>query len=824
LNLRLPSRAFLGFAFVLGSSVVRGEGLGISSPSSARVASWRLTSPALFGVTVSAIAIDPRTSNRIYVGGSTRAHFGQRVAVFRSDDAGSTWRQIQNGLFGLFVTSFLVHPGNPNVLYVGIFGGGVFKSLDRGDSWTMLRPGVAPWVNSLAIDETNPETLYVALGGDGIYKTTDGGATWTLVSASLGDQGLVGVSVIVDPTSSSRIYTTTAGLDLYRSQDAGGTWQRVSRGIQRLLWIDSTGALYALGEDGMLLKSLDADITWTVIGAGLPTVVSLRALAGDPASPAVLYAGTGGLGVFRSGDGGLTWSAFNEGTTPWSVSALLIPATGSPILYAGTDRGLFDYRARAEFQVAVPAVASLHGVPPAFFHSDVWIFNGSAESVATVTATYRCFIGSCSGAPQMFSIPSRQVKAFRDVAVTLFNAPESAGAVEFESDQLIVVGSRLYTPDASQPTTGMFVPGLKPEEASARQVLTSLSHSADATRGFRTNVGLYNGTDSGTFVSLTLYEASGANLGQTLLFPGPRQALQINDAEIFQRLGISRDVPDFYCVVTAYPFATPIHSYAVVIDNRSQDPIFVTGQDAAGLPESKITLPAVASLPGAGGTFFRSDVRIWNASSNIFAAVTARFACFAGNCGERLFTVAPGQMLAWDDIVTSLFHAASTGGAMEFVSINRLVVTSRLYTPAATEPTVGMFVPGLPPGRASPAIVLNGLSHPGDSSSGSRVNVGVFNQADVAQVVTYRLFDGAGNLLGQTARLFAPRESFQVNDVFGFLGVSEGVESAYCLIEGSELLPLFAYAAVIDNRSQDPIFIPGQDDPEHPPIVPFAAK
>jgi len=41
---------------------------------------------------------------------------------------------------------------------------------------------------------------------------------------------------------------------------------------------------------------------------------------------------------------------------------------------------------------------------------------------------------------------------------------------------------------------------------------------------------------------------------------------------------------------------------------------------------------------------------------------------------------------------------------------------------------------------------------------------------------------------------------------------------------GERLLPIFGYAPVIDNRSQDPVFIPGEDDPEHPPIVPFAAK
>jgi hypothetical protein len=174
-----------------------------------------------------------------------------------------------------------------------------------------------------------------------------------------------------------------------------------------------------------------------------------------------------------------------------------------------------------------------------------------------------------------------------------------------------------------------------------------------------------------------------------------------------------------------------------------------------------------------------------------------------------------------DDVVASLFQAPGTGGAIELVSAQPLVVTSRLYTPDRSAPTLGMFVPALAPVRASPLLVINGLSHPASAASGVRVNVGVFNQADVAQVVTYRIFDGAGNRLGEASRSFAAREVFQINDIFAFLGVSAIVESAYCQVEASELLPIFAYGAVIDNRSQDPIFIPAEDDPGKPPTVPL---
>jgi photosystem II stability/assembly factor-like uncharacterized protein len=824
---RLSSPAAL-LSFLFSSAVVLAQnGIGVSSPSAATAASWRLTSPALFDVRVTAVAIDPLSPSTIYVGGYTGGGLHTAVAIFRTDDSGSTWHRIQNGVAGLSLVGLRVNPADPNVLYVGTYGGGVFKSVDRGESWTRLIVGQLPWVGSLVLDERHPDTLYVSIGGDGNYRTVDGGNAWTPFSGPPGTPGAIVVWLFLpDPLTDGRIYASDFH-SLYRSDDAGASWQLVREGIQELLWIGqhNSSVLYARGDAGALLKSIDRGITWTAIGAGLPTADGLGALVADTSDPSVLYIGTGGHGVFRSADGGISWTAFNEGIAFRSVGPLLIPPSGGPLLYAGTDAGLFDYRARAEFQVTVPAVASLHGVPPAFFHSDVWIFNGSADSEATVTATYRCLSGTpCSEASQMFTIPPRQVKVFRDIAVTLFSAPETAGAVEFESDRLVVVTSRLYTPDVSQPTTGMFVPGRKPEEASASQVLTSLSHSADPGRGFRTNVGFYNGTDTASFVNLEFFEASGPSLGEIRLFVGPRHSLQLNDGEVVQRLGIARDIPDFFCIVSVSG-ETRIHAYAAVIDNRSQDPILVTGQDAAAMPESNATLPAAASLHGAGGAFFHSDARVWNASPTTFATVTARYVCFTGSCGdaEQSFLVAPRHELILDDLVTSLFHAPETGGAVEFVSAQPLVVSSRLYTPGRSAPTLGMFVPGLAPRRASPTVVLNGLSHPATSESGARVNVGVFNQASVPQLVTYRLFDGSGNRLGQATRLFAAREIFQVNDVFAFFGVPGAIESAYCLVEASENLPLFAYAAVIDNRSQDPIFIPGEDDPEHPPIVPLGA-
>ena len=83
-------------------------------------------------------------------------------------------------------------------------------------------------------------------------------------------------------------------------------------------------------------------------------------------------------------------------------------------------------------EVTLPAVASIVGGAP--FFSDVRVFNTSYESTVSITATYRCFIGACSGGAQPIDItlPPRQSVAFNDIVANAFAAPNSAGAVELE--------------------------------------------------------------------------------------------------------------------------------------------------------------------------------------------------------------------------------------------------------------------------------------------------------------------------------------------------------------------------------------------------------
>jgi len=226
-------------------------------------------------------------------------------------------------------------------------------------------------------------------------------------------------------------------------------------------------------------------------------------------------------------------------------------------------------------------------------------------------------------------------------------------------------------------------------------------------------------------------------------------------------------------------------------------------------PSGLVTLPAAASLHGAPPTFFHSDVSVFNPSATQSATVTARYRCFTGACGNAMqtFTVPPRQMQVFEDIVGTLFGAAETGGAVEFSG--NVLVDSRLYTPSRPAPTVGMYVPGLSPGEAYAEAVLTSLSYSTNLSTGFRTNVGVYNANDVAQTMTFTLYSPQGVQIGQTAQLVAARTPVQINNIAAVVGITADVPNFYCVVRGDGVSKNYAYAAVLDNQSQDLIFVKG---------------
>src|SRR5215218_4705250 len=155
---------------------------------------------------------------------------------------GMKWRMIGPFRGGRTVGATGV-PGQPNVFYIGVNNGGVWKTTDYGHTWKPIfddQPTGS--IGALAVAPSNPETIYVGSGeglqrpdlstGDGIYKSTDGGKTWRHLGLRNAQQ--IG-AILVDPRDPNRVYVAALGhpyganeeRGVFRSTDGGETWQKV---------------------------------------------------------------------------------------------------------------------------------------------------------------------------------------------------------------------------------------------------------------------------------------------------------------------------------------------------------------------------------------------------------------------------------------------------------------------------------------------------------------------------------------------------------------------------------------------------------------------
>jgi photosystem II stability/assembly factor-like uncharacterized protein len=267
--------------------------VGISNPqlASAGVNVWSGNGPE--GGTINALVLDPVTPATVY---AATAGGG----VFKSVNGGGSWSAVNTGLDHRMVYSLAIDPVTPEILYAGTALGGVYKSIDSGESWSPASSGLAAmFIQSLALDPAAPTTLYAGTSS-GVFKSVDSGGNWSAMN-----NGLTSTSVqdlAIDPATPATVYAGTSGGGAFKSTDGGANWSAINTGLPG----------------------------GTVLG-----------LAIDPVTPATLYAGTGGSGVYKSTDGGANWSVANTGQTEPAVNDLTInPATPATV-YAATSGGVF---------------------------------------------------------------------------------------------------------------------------------------------------------------------------------------------------------------------------------------------------------------------------------------------------------------------------------------------------------------------------------------------------------------------------------------------------------------------------------------------------
>ena len=274
------------------------------------------------------LAVDPTAPATLY---AKRTLSLFRGGLWRSSDGGVSWQPA--GLGSIILSLALT----PSSLYAGTIGSGVYRSDDRGLTWRAASDGLTGFdIFALAVDPTTPTTLYAATD-NGVHKSDDSGLTWRAV-------GLPGQSVwalAAIPTMPTTLYAGVGYGDepgVYKSTDGGETWRAIGLPGQRILTlaVDPTTptTLYAGVRKGGVQRSDDGGETWRAVG--LPGR-SVRALAIHPVEPAILYAGTddnGDNALFRSTDGGATWS---ESIKTTGIIAVVIDPNAPATVYAASE-------------------------------------------------------------------------------------------------------------------------------------------------------------------------------------------------------------------------------------------------------------------------------------------------------------------------------------------------------------------------------------------------------------------------------------------------------------------------------------------------------
>ncbi|MFG2331560.1 WD40/YVTN/BNR-like repeat-containing protein [Streptomyces sp. NPDC048604] len=324
---------------------------------------WDFDGPHFNAQAVYSVAIDTRSgAPRLLVGGDS-SHWGP--SVFHSDDLGTTWTEPKQPAvkFPLDTGASLervwqLQPAGrdePDVVYAGTEPAALFKSVDGGESFELVRPlwehptrskwvpgGGGEAVHTVITDPRDPESVTVAVSTAGVFRSRDGGASWDPSNKGVSavflpdpnpEFGQCVHKVARDAVDEDRLYLQNHW-GVYRSDDAGASWSDIGAGLPSTFGFavaahphrGDTAYVFPINADEdrvpagrrcRVYRTSDAGASWEPLSAGLPQgdhygTVLRDALRTDDANPAGVYFGNRNGEVYASADDGDTWQLLAE--------------------------------------------------------------------------------------------------------------------------------------------------------------------------------------------------------------------------------------------------------------------------------------------------------------------------------------------------------------------------------------------------------------------------------------------------------------------------------------------------------------------------------
>ena len=322
------------FLFFLSNNLTNGQSKRVSkkdiikiSESNYESLKYRSIGPHRGGRS-SAVTGVPGKPNLFYFGSAGGG-------IWKTVDGGDTYENISDGFFGGSIGSVSVSKSDPNVIYVGggevtlrgnvSSGYGVWKSVNAGRTWSFSGLPKSRHIPRIVIDPKNHDIVYAAVLGNiykptedrGVYKSVDGGQSWSRVLFSNKHSGAV--ELVIDPSNPRILYAST--------------WR-----VNRTPYSFNSG-----GKGSALWKSVDQGKTWKKISTNKGFAVGVLGIIGVTVSPvnpqkiwAIVENETSG-GVYRSDDGGLSWSYINSSRSlrqrAWYYSKIYADTQDEDIVY-----------------------------------------------------------------------------------------------------------------------------------------------------------------------------------------------------------------------------------------------------------------------------------------------------------------------------------------------------------------------------------------------------------------------------------------------------------------------------------------------------------
>jgi photosystem II stability/assembly factor-like uncharacterized protein len=279
--------------------------------SNSRDCEWELAGPTNIGGRITDIAVHPNTPLTWYIGAATGG-------IFKTINAGESWENIFMDAPVITIGDLAIDPNNENILYAGtgeanstcrsFMGNGIYKSIDGGGNWQHIGLENSAFIGRIIVDHSNSENIFVAACGTlfsqneerGIYRSDDGGLNWDRVLFI--SDSTSAIDIVQHPTNPNILYASM--------------WERI-RGLAHNTI--STGGLTS-----GIYKTTNGGDTWEELTNGLPAEenVGRIGLAISQSNPQVLYSfydqqpAPGEfysfLGVFRTDDGGNSWTQTND--------------------------------------------------------------------------------------------------------------------------------------------------------------------------------------------------------------------------------------------------------------------------------------------------------------------------------------------------------------------------------------------------------------------------------------------------------------------------------------------------------------------------------